>query len=58
MTSIAELKVELQDAKSKLRYMRSVSWNALTDGMNDYSCQLAIVTRLTNQLNQLQGGKE
>lgn len=51
MASIAELKTELQDARYKLRWMKPVAWTSPIAGMSDYGDQLAVVTKLTNELN-------
>jgi len=53
MKSIAELKTELRDARSKLQWIRPVAWAAPIEGMNEYGDQLALVTRLTVELNRL-----
>ena len=52
MTSIAELKTELKDEKAKLRFMQPVAWGSGGSGMTTYNDQLAVVTRLTAELNQ------
>ena len=51
MTSISELKVELRDEKAKLRFMQPVAWGSGGIGMTTYNDQLALVTRLTHELN-------
>ena len=52
MSSISELKVELQDAKYQLRVAQRVDWGSGGSGMTRYDDQLAVVTRLTAELNQ------
>ena len=51
MSSISELKTELRDARAKLQWMRPVAWTSPIAGMSDYGNQLALVTKLTNELN-------
>ena len=51
MSSISELKTELQDAKYLLRVAQRVDWGSGGSGMTSYSDCLALVTRLTNELN-------
>ena len=53
MSSISELKTELADARAKLRFMQPVAWGSGGIGMTTYNDQLALVTRLTNELNRL-----
>ena len=51
MSSISELKTELRDARTKLQWMRPVAWTSPIAGMSDFGDQLALVTKLTNELN-------
>ena len=52
MSSISELKVELQDAKYLLRVAQRVDWGSGGSGMTSYSDCLAVVTRLQSELNK------
>ena len=49
--SIADLKRELNDAKYQLRVAQQVDWVSGGSGMIRYDDQLAVVTRLTAELN-------
>ena len=51
MASITDLKTELRDARQKLQWMRPVAWTSPIAGLSDYGNQLALVTKLTNELN-------
>ena len=51
MSSISELKAELKEAKFQLRSAQRVDWGSGGSGMARYDDQLALVTKLTNQLN-------
>ena len=53
MSELSELKTELRSARQKLQWMRPVAWTSPIAGMSDYGDQLAVVTRLTNELNRL-----
>ena len=52
MKSVADLKTELKDAKYQLQFAQRVDWGSGGSGMTRYDEKLAVVTRLTHQLNQ------
>ena len=52
MTTIPELKAELNDAKYQLRVSQLVDWGSGGSGMARYDKQLAVVTRLQSELNK------
>ncbi len=52
MKSVADLKTELKDAKYQLRDAQRVDWGSGGSGMTRYDEKLAVVTRLTHQLNR------
>lgn len=52
MKSVADLKTELKDAKYQLGFAQRVDWGSGGSGMTRYDERLALVTRLTAELNQ------
>ena len=52
MKSVADLKAELKDAKYQLQFAQRVDWGSGGSGMTRYDERLAVVTRLTAELNR------
>ena len=52
MKSVDVLKTELKNAKYQLGFVERVDWGSGGSGMIRYDDQLAVVTRLTAELNR------